>query len=293
MKAMNLTEKLIELDKEKHIVSVPYLTDMVQCVVPISGGKDSQLTLQRAVETFDKRNILAMFNDTKYEHPLTYDHIKYIERYYGVNVIRLNDGHVYDRIKKYKRFPNNATRFCTNELKIRVGKIFYNNLVDAQETGFQVWYGMRREESSARNKRYQDINSNDLYPPHVVLSSQYPKYLFKKGVVFRLPILDLYEEDVYEEIGIEHLNPLYSKGFDRVGCFPCLAASDTHKEMAFAFDEIGKQRRIEILEIGKEIEKNIFTSKSGRLRNLDSCEIYEYDYGPVNTDESPCFMCNI
>lgn len=46
--------------------------------------------------------------------------------------------------------------------------------------------------------------------------------------------------------------------------------TEKYKEKAFAFDEIGKQRRIEVIQIGKEIGKNVFTTKGGRGRNPDA-----------------------
>lgn len=238
--------------------------------------------------------MLLMFNDTKYEHPITYEHIEWMKTHYGVNLIHLNHGDVYQRIRRYGRFPHNQSRFCTNELKIRVGKMFYSNLADAQGAGFQVWYGMRTGESNARAKRYDEKNSQDLYHPHEILSSQYPKYLGKKGVRFRLPILDWNEEDVFEYLG-DRVNPLYAKGFDRVGCFPCLASTDRQKERAFAFDEVGKQRRIECINIGHEIGKNVFTTKSGIERNKDSDpnNILDVEEQGIYNDDAPCFICNI
>ena len=53
-------------------------------------------------------------------------------------------------VRKYGRFPSDAARFCTDELKIKVGKAFYKKLAQEQGEGFEVWYGMRKAESSQR-----------------------------------------------------------------------------------------------------------------------------------------------
>ena len=86
-------------------------------------------------------------------------------------------------------------------------------------------------------------------------------------------------------------NELYSLGFERVGCFPCLAAGDKYKEKAFALDEVGKQRRIEVIQLGQEIGKNVFTTKGGRLRNPDTDpeNTLDSDYNPQQRRVSTLF----
>ncbi len=96
-----------------------------------------------------------MFCDTKFEHPLTYAHVDKISEMYGIKIVKLNNGDVPTLVRKYGRFPSDAARFCTDELKIKVGKAFYKKLAQEQGQGFEVWYGMRKAESSlAREKRY-------------------------------------------------------------------------------------------------------------------------------------------
>lgn len=196
---------------------------MIKCVVPISGGKDSQLCAELAIQKFNKDEILFLFCDTGYEHPITYEHVNTIERLYGVQVLRLHSDPdaVYQLIRKTGCFPTDMMRFCTNELKISRSKFFYSMLARIQGEGFEVWYGMRLGESAQRNERYKNHNFDALYHPHEILGN-YPQYLGKLGVRFRLPILELEEDEVYEALG-DRKNPLYDLGFDRVGCFPCLA----------------------------------------------------------------------
>lgn len=266
----------------------------IKCVVPISGGKDSQSCLKLAIDCFDNKHIIGLFCDTKFEHPLTYSHITLLEELYNIKVIRLNGGDVYSKIIKYGRFPSDIARFCTDQLKIQVSKVFYKCLAEEQGSGFEVWYGMRLGESFARSERYKDKDPSELYPPHSVMASKYPKYLDKLGVKMRLPILKWEDEDVFKFLGDE-INELYKQGFERVGCFPCLAAGDKYKEKAFSFDDVGKQRRIEVLEIGRLIGKNVFTTKGGRQRNPDADPFgdLDVDYNPNNDELAPCFHCNI
>lgn len=264
---------------------------MIKCVVPISGGKDSQACLKLALQQFNKDEILGLFCDTKYEHPLTYAHIDKIENIYGVKIERINAGDVYSLVRKYKQFPTSGMRFCTDRLKLQPAKKFYSKLAREQDAGFEVWLGMRSNESHKRAERYKFNVSSDVYAPHEIMPSTFPMRLSKLGVMFRLPILEWLAEDVFEFLNGEQ-NPLYALGSNRVGCFPCLASGDHAKEKDFALDDIGRQRRIEVVQLGKEINKNIFTTKGGILRNRDTM------IRPIKKDQpdlfdAPCAICNI
>ena len=236
----------------------------IKIVVPISGGKDSQACLKLALKEYKANEILGLFCDTQFEHPITYKHIDYMSKLYGVKIEKICAGDVEEKILKYNRFPGGGARFCTDELKIRPSKIFYKEFAQ-QQGGFEVWLGMRTGESSARAKRYKNKTSNELYAPNDVLT-KYPKYLQKLGVMFKLPILEWGDDEVFEFVGDE-LNPLYEHGFPRVGCFPCLASGDRWKEKAFNFDETGRKHYKLVQELEIKIDHSIWESKGGYARN--------------------------
>lgn len=239
---------------------------MIKCVVPVSGGKDSQLCLKLAVESFQKNEIIALFCDTQFEHEITYDHINTIEGLYGVPVTRISDGDVVTRALRYGRFPSGAARFCTDDLKIKPTKRFIENLAARQGEGFEVWYGMRASESPERRKRYAEHISDELYAPHEVLPKKYPSHLADMGIRFRLPLLDLTSGEVFNALDGTH-NPLYDMGFDRVGCFPCLASGDAWKEKAFNHDDTGRKHYELVLMVEQRTGKSVWTSKGGAQRN--------------------------
>lgn len=94
------------------------------------------------------------------------------------------------------------------------------------------------------------------------MPGNYPKYLGELGVKFRLAILNWSTEDVLRYLNGEE-NPLYRHGFDRVGCFPCLAAGDGTKIKAFQFDEFGAKQWETVQELQEITDKSVFRSKIG------------------------------
>ena len=274
----------VELDKAATM-------NIIKCVVPISGGKDSQACVKLALQKFDKSEILGLFCDTKFEHPLTYAHVDKISEMYGIKIVKLNNGDVLKLVRKYKHFPNGGARFCTDRLKLQPAKNFYKKLAQEQRQGFEVWLGMRSGESHQRAERYKNNISQDLYAPHELMPSSFPQLLEKLGVMFKLPILDWSTEDVFEFLDGQQ-NKLYSLGSERVGCFPCLAAGDTSKERDFSMDEFGKEQRRKVVEVGKEINQNVFTSKKIALRNLDTM-VTKVQSWQDDLFDAPCMMCHI
>ncbi len=150
-------------------------------------------------------------------------------------------------------------------MKIVPSRKFYKALAE-QQGGFQVWYGMRFQESPDRKKRYASKIDTELYAPHEVLPGKYPKYLAKMGVMFRLPILEWTKTEVFAYLDGQH-NPLYDHGFDRVGCFPCMASGDKWKEKAFGFDDTGRKHKAIMMKVAEDIKKPIWTSIGGSMRN--------------------------
>lgn len=256
------------------------MADQIQVVVPVSGGKDSQACLKLAAGMFPRGKILGLFCDTQFEHPITYAHIDTMRDLYGVEIRRITAGSVDEKVLKYGRFPGGGARHCTEELKIVPSKKFYRELAEFQGAGFQVFYGMRSAESADREKRYAGKISDALYAPHEVMD-KYPKYLARMGVMFRMPILEWTKAQVFAFLGGEH-NPLYDPrgenliSFDRVGCFPCQAAGDDHKEKAYAYDEFGRSQFIRVKNLSDEIGKPMFASKGGCQRNnVDQVKLFE------------------
>lgn len=256
-------------------------------IVPSSGGKDSQLCLQLAIDKHGKENVMGVFNDTQWDHPLTYQHLEYLRANYDVPIhttkgfTNTRTGEhiagIKDAIIKNKKFPHGSGRFCTTYLKqyalVQWFRDFIGSFEDESEIPkVEMWFGMRSAESAQRKARYCEKDDNELYDADEVFPSRYPAYL-RKHLKIRIPILSLETFTVFDmikEAGKE-VNPLYSEGTnDRVGCYPCLLASKPIQKKIFETD-FGKIRLGEIAELEDEIGVKY--------------EMYDTDYS--------CSACNL
>ena len=85
---------------------------------------------------------------------------------------------------------------------------------------------------------------------------------FPFDLLFKYPIKDLTSKKVFEELKKRKIpiNPLYDKGFKRVGCFPCfLQKKEILKilESAYAGDPFSEKRMKEIEELDSTVRGRI------------------------------------
>ena len=184
-------------------IDVPELARDLPLIVSVSGGKDSTAVALALRET--GLAFQMVFADTGWEAPETYDHLNYLRRTIGpINVVRAKQTMV-EAIQHRAGFPGRLQRWCTHELKVNPLKAFHNAI--AADTINVV--GVRSAESAAR----ADLPVWDDDPRW-------------GGYVWR-PIIAWTVEDV---LAIHHrhgiaVHPLYRRGHDRVGCFPCIFAA--------------------------------------------------------------------
>jgi len=235
---------------------------MNKIIVPVSGGKDSTACLIMALKKTD--DVVAVFNDTGWEHPVTYEYIDYLRETLKIE-IHVTHGHdtsktaykgttVPDIIRSVGRFPFGRGRFCTTYLKQRALKDWYEKNLYSSADVYEVWFGIRRDESSQRNRKYEIATPDGLYDMDVFYRGTYNKKL-KKTLLVRVPIIDWLTKDVFkylEDNGIKK-NPLYDEGTnDRVGCYPCLISGKKTQEKIFR-TKVGKER----LEVIKQLEEEL------------------------------------
>lgn len=176
-----------------------------ELVVSVSGGKDSTAMLLKCLEAGFR--VHAVFADTGWEHPLTYEYLDYLQLKTGVQIHRVGvDGGILAKIRDRAGFPARMQRWCTRELKVEPIKAFHEKIAHEHQTDTISVVGIRAEESEARSQMAE--------------FEWCPSW---QGYVWR-PMLNMTVTgvlNIHNAYGVK-VNPLYQLGFSRVGCFPCI-----------------------------------------------------------------------
>lgn len=214
--------------------------NMKTIIVPVSGGKDSQVVLSLALAAGHKP--VCVHQNTGYDHPDTYRQIEQMEQFYGVAIQHTTNryGGMFGFLEHAQYFPNSAARGCTQRLKQEP----FAEWLDAN--GFnsgnaEIWFGMRSDESANREEKYGALSPDDLWTlGDIAAFYNEGKRKHLGQIPVRLPIVDWNTERVFAYIISEGapLNPLYARGHHRVGCYPCLLARKAEWQAA-ARDEAG------------------------------------------------------
>jgi len=215
----------------------------MKIIVQFSGGKDSLASLLWAINTYGKNNIIAVFCDTKWEHELTYQHIKEVIEKTGVEFVTLNGKYSFIELARKKlRFPSTKARFCTDFLKIRP---FIDWLIEMNFDYTIIIQGIRANESKSRSKMTRECQYFKYYfTPYGKDKKGKDKYMnYRKKKIIELellgkcdierPFFDATANDVMTYIKDNGFkpNPLYYIGFNRVGCFPCIMCSKSEMDL--------------------------------------------------------------
>lgn len=160
--------------------------------VSFSGGKDSTASYLEAVKQYPKHIIECIFTDTGYEHPETYDYLRWFNdnvhpvkrlssritsekngrRYFqnmvlswdtSLEWIRENCHTVIDEFRDRNSrypgvppFPSGNARHCTKTVKVRVFEKYLRSIVPTNERHLACCViGIRRSESARRSERQE------------------------------------------------------------------------------------------------------------------------------------------
>lgn len=205
----------------------------MKAIVTFSGGKDSLASLLWVRNNLTK-DFITVFCDTGWEHPLTYKYIEEIRQQLGLNLVTLKskkfDGMV-DLARKKTRWPSSQRRFCTSELKT-IPTIDY--ILDEVDDNILMIQGIRAAESAKRAEMQKQCTYFKYYvQPYG--KDKFHTYRRKDVLAFRekhaddllRPVFDWSAGQVIDYIlenGLQP-NPLYRMGYKRVGCYPCIMAS--------------------------------------------------------------------
>ena len=204
----------------------------------ISGGKDSQATALWLIHEsgLPRESIRFTFCNTHNEHRFTYEHVEMLSRRFAewgcAPIVWLEpEMGFYELARFKKRFPSRKARFCTQFLKVIPSR---EDVMDFIQRGYEVIVhsGVRAGESLDRAKLLER-GFDDMF-----------------GCVVNRPLLRWSLDQVLgisAKYGVP-LNPLYSFGAKRVGCFPCINSTKAEvKLISIHFperiDELREQER--------------------------------------------------
>jgi 3'-phosphoadenosine 5'-phosphosulfate sulfotransferase (PAPS reductase)/FAD synthetase len=204
----------------------------------LSGGKDSTATalwlIHESGESLDSMRFT--FCDTGNEHDFVYQHIEMLSRRFvewGCSpILTLKPERDFLELAKWKkRFPSRKARFCTQFLKVIPTREDVTALIRA-DFDVVLHSGVRAGESDLRSKLVER-GFDDMFGCTV------NRPLLRKSLADVIAIHERYKVP---------LNPLYSFGFSRVGCFPCINSNKREvKLISIHFpkriDEIRQQER--------------------------------------------------
>lgn len=201
-------------------------------IVGFSGGIDSQACARWVLNRFPKEDvILTNSNAGGNEHPITDE---FVDRYSKLihPVVKVNgiiadmwetpgfaetkgyDGNApldFETLIKIKgRPPSRKAQFCTEKLKLVPQRRWIRQQFGPggayEGWGYFRYTGVRRDESQARAKQ-----------PYEQWDDWYDCPLFA-------PLMDWTKQMCFDYVKAfgEEVNPLYTMGFGRVGCAPCI-----------------------------------------------------------------------
>ena len=260
---MNLEEKAIERLKEASKMSVDIYGKPL--MITYSGGKDSDVLLLLA----ERSGIPYEVNHshTTADAPQTVYHVREKFRILEAKGIKCTIDYPYykgkrtsmwDLIVQKKMPPTRIMRYCCEVLKETSGDGRY--IV----TGVRWAESKRRKETRGiyeglhndRDKRIILTNDNDD-------KRRLTESCFKRKKMVCNPIIDWEDNDVFDYLNEArvNINPLYSLGFNRVGCIGCPMAG---KSVLKEFDLFPKYRNLYIKAFDKMV---IARRKSGLTEN--------------------------
>ena len=179
-------------------------------IVSFSGGKDSLVALHLTLEAGYKPAIV--FNDTGIEMPETYEFIEEIVKKWELDLLVASAGDLFWRAVEKLGPPGKDFRWCCKVVKLAP---LARLLIERFPDGALNIVGQRAFESLDR--AWSPRVWRNKWIPHILSIS---------------PIQDWSQLAIWLYIWRHKLpyNPLYERGFDRIGCFMCPAAFNAEYE---------------------------------------------------------------
>ncbi len=218
-------------------------------IVSVSGGKDSV-----ALWLWARRSGLdpvAVYADTHWELEANegqkdgphYEHLALLESRIGP-LHRCAQGYTFEeRVALNRSFPSRVRKWCTPELKLEPFAAWLDAYRERTGEDVVVLVGVRREESAKR--------ADPVETPEWEWHSIYDCEMWRPLLAWTLA--DVMAEHHRAAIP---LHPLYHRGAERVGCWPCVNASKAELRL---LAETSPERVARIRAMEAEIGATMFT----------------------------------
>jgi 3'-phosphoadenosine 5'-phosphosulfate sulfotransferase (PAPS reductase)/FAD synthetase len=201
---------------------LPDLAERQKVCISFSNGKDSQVIFMLAAMRYERKDIMALFADTKDEWPETYEFQPRFEKWIGVPVKTIETVGIHKLLRERMPFwPKMGMRHCTKNLKLipqrdDLDAEGYDQVRSVGVAKYRTTYGMDYLNKLER-KAYLDSKPKALpidvkHPAPLMLSgerwaesakrSQLP-YEEKNETIMRItqrPALEFYIEEVWSLI---------------------------------------------------------------------------------------------
>jgi phosphoadenosine phosphosulfate reductase len=175
--------------------------------VAFSGGKDSLVALHLALGTLGP-DTLVIYNNTTVEFPDTIQYMKYLSKQWNLNLMVAQPKKAFFSEVKDNGWATHEDRWCCKTYKdTPAHETMKDNGILAEITG---------------TTRTESIYRRSLLPFRL------PK---KEPLILRIhPIYDWNQWEVWRYVETEKLpyNPLYDKGYQRIGCWCCPLNGPSH-----------------------------------------------------------------
>lgn len=236
-------------------------------VVSYSTGKDSDETLRQCLARVPKERIRVVMCDTENEHPLAYEHLDYIERRHGIEVVRLRADFSAElkakrmfiaRDVRTGRDENGRRRRWSNKAKRRALAVMYpsgNAFLDlcmwkgrfpsrkaqfcTQElkTDMLAQYQQSLVEAGHRVVSWQGVRRDESANRR---NAKLFERLQPRTYAYR-PLVEWTAMQVFGSLAANDIKPndLYRLGMSRVGCMPCINVNKAElREIAGRWPEV-------------------------------------------------------
>lgn len=204
----------------------------------------------QAFKQYGGGNLIAVFCDTGWEHPDTYKHVNDVCLQMGVRLITLKSKYDFVSLAVHKkRFPSTNARFCTSELKM---KPMIDYVLSLKESCIII-QGIRAGESTARAAMEEEcMYFKSYFQPNKkgrtenYRSKDVKEWCSQFDASVLRPIFKWSAQQVIDCIldAGQKPNPLYYRGFSRVGCYPCIMCRKQEVKL-ISQEEFGRSRLID------------------------------------------------